>query len=260
MTYLSEVLADNPLHYWRCADAAGSQLIDIGSAKWHMHAAAAGAGVGPATPLGYSGPADDSGAFDGCVNSIYANTGTPALIPTGDMSAEVWVWPFRNLNLNGTFLNFMNGAAPFGLARNGTQWEAQYNNVNAPFAVNYTYQTWHHLVMTFTAGNVHLYVDGTARAAAAVAAAGAFSAVVTLASNLALGNFADGYVSEAAIYSAALSAARVTAHYAAAHFPLPTPVYQQAGVNPSGGAGPVPLSAALTQLLADTGRVFHNAP
>jgi hypothetical protein len=206
--------------------------------------------------LGYSGPNTDTGALDAALTGVYANTGSAAAFAAGRMSMECWLWQYQNLPGAGTYLSASNGANLFGLFRNGTQWGAIYNNTSALFAVNYSYQVWHHLVMTYDLVNVSLYVDGTVRATAVVAASLAFNSVFAIATNLALANWGQAFISEVAVYNTTLSAARVTAHYTAADNVGAAPTFKQSGVAPVAGAGGAPLSTLQAEILASVRKTY----
>jgi hypothetical protein len=249
LSYLAEVVADNPVHYWRCADPGGGLGHDIGSVPVHIHS------VGTPT-FGYSGPNSDGGSLDCCLDGQFANTGEAIAHAGGQMSLEAIVWVWQALASARFFVAFVNGGAFFSLQRSGTQWQALYNNIGANSAANYTGKAWHHLAMTFDLANVRLYVDGSQRAITAAAPSAPFNAIVEVCSSPTQTLFGNSFVSELAEYTVALSAARVLAHFNAIDQVGQAPVYTQAGsFSPSTGSG-----APLSSVLPYVSRTYQNAP
>src|SRR5215468_592343 len=68
MSYVSTVIADAPLHFWRAADGGGQLAHDLGSRPWTIHCGS--------LLLGYTGVNSDGGAM-----FCAGNNGSPALRP-----------------------------------------------------------------------------------------------------------------------------------------------------------------------------------
>lgn len=241
MSYLSEVLADVPLHYWRMADPGGSLCHDIGSTPLHAR------GVGGVPVLGYSGIASDSGSLDLSLDGQYVNTGIPTPTPVNPVSLECWVWIFQRPGGNSAMLQprYPN---QMGLVRLTGNWSFIYNDVSVPAVTLPTAQVWHHLVGTYDGTNARLYVDSILEATAAVAAMASASEIVEIGSRAALDIFGTCFIAEVAIYGSTLSPARITAHFLAADNRGASPVFSQAGVAPGGGGSG---GASVSQELAD---------
>lgn len=223
MTYLSEVIADAPIHYWRCADPGGGLGHDIGSAPKHLHA------IGNPS-FGYSGPNTGGGSLDACLTGQYANIGIAEAIAGGRITLECFVWVFQNLVGAGQFLYMISGGAnQTALARTGTNWSAAYNGVACISPVGYVAQQWRHLALTYDLTNVRLYIDGVQQAIAAAGAMVGYNSMIEVGASVAVQFFGTCFFSEVAVYSTTLTAARLAAHFAAADQVSQAPVFQQAG-------------------------------
>jgi hypothetical protein len=235
VTYLSEVIADSPTHYWRMADPGGSLCHDIGSSPVHMHT------VGSPT-LGYSGPVSGGGSLDLSLDNTYANTGEPIAYAGGSVTLECFVWSWQDKANPVQWVMWPLAAGQICIYNDGAKWRGIYTATFIPAAgvdapVN---QSWTHLAFCYGAGAGQLYVNGTpSGAAVAVAAQAAQSAIFNCLFNALAAN--RGFISEVAIYATKLSGARVAAHYGAADQRTQAPVYQQAGKfdGTSGGSTPV---------------------
>lgn len=211
MSYLSTVLADNPVHYWRCADAGGPILHDIGSFPKHM--------LGPNNLLGYTGIANDGGSFVAYQVQFYTVRENVPL--TDPFSVEAWVW-----------ISEQTPGATYGIiewdgvtAGTGVSMEIRTDRkvqcfVNASAAIVGTTilstQTWHHLVVTYDRSSVRLYVDGVQDASLALTTATSANLHIGLGGKVnATAGVNFGFLCEGATYASALSAARVAAHYGA---------------------------------------------
>lgn len=251
MSYLSTVLADAPVHYWRCADPGGNLLHDIGSAPWHMLA-------GFQDDTGWSGVASDGGSANFSLNAHYANTGDTVNYPGGALTFECWVWVTQNMPAAGNLMTWMPGG-PIALNRTGTSWNWGYGGGASASALHYTAHAWHHLVGVWTGAVTQLYIDALAAAPGAGAAVAAGPGLLTLGEGQAGAPYFGALVAEAAVYFSALSAARVSAHYLAADNLLRDPVWSAAG-----GAGAVALNPQYTsnfqQLLIDLHSTYQNSP
>ena len=241
--YLSAVIADAPLHYWRCADPPGSLiLIDIGSSPYHLHA------VGVNAIIGYSGPVSDGGCVDLALDSSFANSGENIAAAVAAMSMECIVWPFEHHAITNQWTSLAIGAPhQQALFNSAGKWGFIYKNTVVPAApvTNVADQTWTHLVGTYNGANAQLYVNGAASGAAvAIAADVAYNDLFTLMGSVNTGS--RGFIAEVAYYNTALSAARVLAHYNAIDRINQPPIYSRAGVG-STSSGDLGLLAYILQ-------------
>jgi len=242
LSYLTEVLADNPTHYWRLADRSGEWAADIGSARPEMmiyKPQASGSVLG----LSYSGPNSDGGS---------ALVLSPSYVQCAAIQAT---FPFTIEICS--FFNYVTAALTalmawnydnqtVGLAIGGALpgvYVAYSSTGNAAGHVPSKY-VWDHVAGVYTAAATSLYVNGALQqTVGATALTGPQS--VFLGRTQANGQpLPGGSLSEVAIYPTALSAARLLAHFNALNQRTQTPVF--------GGAGDfsgAPTNAAYTDLL-----------
>lgn len=252
MTYLSEVIADSPIHYWRAADPGGALMHDIGSTPKHA------AGIGNPI-LGYSGPVSDGGSVDLSTSSRFANTGIAVVRPTTAITLECWVWIQQNLTGTNLFLSWPQ-SPDCALYMTGSQFIFGYNSVGSNSgAIAPTHQTWTHLVGTWDGTNVKLYVNAIAFPTNPVAALPAGSFIIEIGTNQANSFFSASFLAELAIYNTALSPARVNAHFLAADRTSQPPIYSQAG-GISGQIANVQYTGGTQQILADLFSHYANSP
>jgi hypothetical protein len=239
--YLTAVLADNPIHYWRCADPGGALAHDIGSVPRHQ------AMTNPETnPLGYSGPISDGGSLFGTGNSGRSNTGVAVPSYGTAYTFECWFWLFRDDTSPG---NIMSNQSVSALGWNSaTGWTWNGGGGVASSLTNYTLRAWHHLVGSVDGTSAILYVDGTQRATAAGHSASP-SDLVYFQENSSGTGVGQGGIAEAAIYNAKLSSTRVGVHFAAGDQVFQDPVYQLAGGVPGGLSAAAPYLGLLQQIL-----------
>ena len=209
MTYLSTVLADTPVHYWRLADT-GQVTHDIGSNPTHL--------LAPQTNPGYTGIASDGGSFfvQG-TGGPHHDTSIPSL--ASPISLECWFWlGWLRSAIQPLIMWDGRGAAPSPqLYLDGANKLTAYFSGAAAFGnpVATTDQTWHHAVATWDNANAKLYLDGAQVATQVLAGPATTSHPIGVGSYADNGNQIYGCICEVAIYSTALSSARVSAHYAA---------------------------------------------
>lgn len=251
MSYRSEVLADNPTHYWPFAEVGGLIVSDLQDAN--------GTGVSVAQSNGYKGAA--SGEGSAFINNV-SNNAFLALKTKGYASIpctfEAWVWLYAITGTYQEILMYGTSAQSLELLVQATNGKLQWNNrgVAAPFQLNgataLTPGGWHHVVGTLTAGAGKLYLDGS------VDASGTINASPLASSAFGLGGFTDrtqpinGYIGSCAIYASELSAARIAAHYAAADFKTNVPIYFGA----SSFQQAADISAAVAAVKADTAAIL----
>ena len=238
MSYLSEILADAPSHYWRLADPPGRIAFDLGSAPRHLLVD----GTTEITGLGYSGPASDGGSVlvehDGAVDSHNGITSTPSF------TLEAWVWPFQ-LGTAGCAMawDYTSGGASVQITGSDHPFiSSGPATLTGPAVV--TRQQWHHIVGTIGPLLAELWWDGVSQGTI-VSAPAVFTKQVLLGQG---GGQLLGWISEAAIYPIVLPNARIAAHFAAADNLGQQPVYRGGGAfaNSSGtGLSPADIAALI---------------
>lgn len=239
--YLAAVLADSPVHYWRCADPGGRLLHNIGSSSVPLTV------VGNGSP-GYSGPISDGGAVDLVLDGEYANTGLPITVATGLMTLECLCW-LDNLIVGNHYLVLVNSATLCALLHTGTQWSTYYNGSQQIAAVGITGQAWQHVVMTYDGVNQNLYLNGSFVRNQAVAPQAAGPNIFEVCTFAGASNFGDAFMSEIAVYSTALSAGRIAAHFAAIDQVGNIPLWSGAGGLQGGGGAGTSYNGILQEIL-----------
>lgn len=253
--YLTAVLADSPVHYWRLADPGGGLAHDIGSSPFHL-----GAGLSPR--FGYSNLNSDGGCEQVTGTDFPQSLGSIQSV-TSPFSLELWIWPLGQNTVNAFLWQWDGSASPESQAVYNANETVQFS-VNAALTNPVTTlapQAWHHIVGTYSGATGTLYLDGVNRGTFALAGP------VTIAKKISFGgtqgsasNVFQGFMSEIAIYSVALSATRVTAHFNAADQVSNVPVYTASG-GLSGAPGANTQFVGISQqLLANISTTFKNNP
>jgi len=251
MSYVTEVQADTPEHWWRFADPGGALAHDIGSAPLHMHA------VGGVPILGYSGPVSGGGSMDISLDNTFAHTGELMAFPGGALTIEFLYWRWRQIGTAGQILYWQAAPLQIAMYNSGAAWSFIYNNILAAAGVGVARvsQRWHHFVGTYDGANIKLYIDGALQATVASGAVVAFNGL--LGTYLPGGvNPGFGFYSDLAVYFHALTAARVAAHFAAVDQIGQPPVYQQAGGWTAGSGSGNPLAVDLSTVLSSVRKVY----
>jgi hypothetical protein len=247
--YLAAVLADAPLHYWRCADPGGALAHDIGSSPFALVS-----GSAYAAALGYSGPNNDGGAVQ-CDTGSGFLTSWLSFVPSAAMTFEAIAWPHDYAQVQGTVLGQTGvGDTRIGFLVTTGQPFAVAGGVAAIGAAGAPQQRWHHLVGTFAAGVLICYLDGVQVALVAGAALGNGIFAIGARANASDLRF-EGAVSEAAVYGAALSAARVAAHFGAIDSLTARPVYRAFG-----GSSYPTSTAPVGPGTEFVSKIYQNAP
>ncbi len=227
--YSAEVLADNPLAYWRHRESLGTTALDeAGNSAGPFNGTyTAGVTLGAAGPL-YGG----STAVDVNGSTGYVDAGAPVpLRLTGPMTAEAWVRADTSPGLASIagyadesitpvqlafFLFSVNAGYPT------LQWGANstFQSVSASSSIGTG--SWHHVAAIRDVQVVRLYIDGqlAGSATADTSVRTGTTAKLFLGadwSGSAATHFFDGQIAHVAIYDYALSPDRISAHYAAKH-------------------------------------------
>ena len=224
--YSGEVVADNPVGYWRLGESTGPTASDSVGANDGGY----GGGVTLGVPGAIVGGSDTAVSFDGSSGRVVVPF-TAALNPpayTAELWAKVdggagsWRSPLTNrdhLPPPGTgqrgylFYAGTNNRWQFW-GGTGTGWQSQ----NGPSVQD---GEWAHLAGTYDGTTKRLYVNGLCVASAPA------GLLQNTASNLHIGAGGDGGtefyfngdVDEVAVYDKALAGARVAQHYIAARYP-----------------------------------------
>lgn len=218
--YSAIVLEDGAAAYWRLNEATGTTAADsTGSGN-------AGTYTGGYTlnEMGALADGDAAVKFDGA--SGYVGVVGPVLAVASDQTLTVEGW----VNLDGTTSengsavqsnpgtivesNEGGGAAGFCLAINASNkvwwWPSGSNDRYSSGTISAN--TWHHIVVALTGGDVLIYIDGRLDSTQANIgqAAGSF---LRLAHQSWVGGWLCGTLDEVAVYPVALTAAQVWRHY-----------------------------------------------
>jgi hypothetical protein len=234
MTYPATVLANSPTHYWRCQEAGGPLLIDIGSSPYHL-------AMNSGFLLGSAGICGDGVAVF-CGPDLLQRMFIPKVgsYVTNPFTVEFWAYPFAVETLGNTCL-FSNadGTAHKGIEiflLSTLKWQvnvgngAAYLNI-APAAATTTY-AWHHVVMTMTGTTCTLYVDGVNLGTVTVTFVADVNTGLNFnASSTPTGgtSFSRALYTECAIYPTALSGADVTSHFNAGTLRNTIPLFRAPG-------------------------------
>ncbi|MBA3264389.1 MAG: DUF1929 domain-containing protein [Thermoleophilaceae bacterium] len=210
--YRDAVLADGPVGYWRLAETTGAALDTTGNAAGGSYLG----GVTRGVPGALAGDSNLAARFDG--TDDYVSVPDNNALDRGDVfSYELWV---KRGSVQGTTQRLLHkgaGVASLGFGQNnklvlvpgGT---GATNIASSTTAI--TDQLWHHVVATKNGAEVHVYVDGVDRTAAATNTTLTSNATAL---NIGRASTASAYssadIDEVAIYPTALTPARVLAHY-----------------------------------------------
>lgn len=258
MTYLSAVLADNPLHYWRCADPGGSIVHDIGSSPDALLMAGQ-----YQEPLPYIGPNSDGGSI--LLNGITGPWDLDGEALNNPFTVECWVWQQERTPAT-QYCILANLAAGGVLAalylNNGVPNLQGFGAPRATAVAAISKQHWHHLVGTVDAlGNGLLYVDAVVQPGAVVGAggAGSYTKAIGLVSPGGT-NVLSGALSECAMYSAVLTPTQVNNHFVAADNTISRPIYKANGTWSITTGSLTSNAQQLAVVLGDLSTTYLNNP
>jgi hypothetical protein len=222
--YVAEVLADNPIGYWRFEEQAGLAADSSGNSR-------DGTYMGGVTPGLFPGALTIGGtaaAFDGATSFIDL-PGVWGGVGMSELTIESWV--NTSDPITGTFQAILAGHDPNAFAHfqlNDVGGMGVYTDagfVTAPIVPATPTGEWRHVVMTAKSGETKVYVNGAQ-----------FGATVTapftniLESNnvdIGIGHMGErwfsGLLDEVAIYDTALSGERILSHFVAGGGTPPEP-------------------------------------
>lgn len=225
MSYVSEVLADSPRHFWSCASAPSMLVQDTGAVP------ACFIYNGSYNNGGFSGL--DLGGWAYYVSANNQLQSGIALPFTSPSTFEIWFWlPFVPSALYELYAWDGLGAGSLNIYIDaGNKLNCGGPGGTVTDTVNITARTWHHVVFAYDAVSGIGYKDGAAFGVAVAGSGAGFTGGVTLGARNGAGGM-TGLISAAAHYPAKLAAARVLAHYNAASLKALTPVFiAQGSVN-----------------------------
>jgi hypothetical protein len=228
--YASSVLADQPLFYHRMTEGTGTtSMIDTSP-----HGSTGVYGVATSTTSYFDVPGPAIGGIQEGValNGVsgFVTTEVSVVAPAA-FSVELWV---KTTTTNGgKLIGFGDKRVALSTSYDrhiyldstgnlllGVEDAGVKKTVQSLSAVNDG--VWHHVVGTFGAGTLALYVDGALHASGAAASALSMSGFWRLGGDQLAGwpsqppsNFVEAHVDELAVYPSALSATRVGDHFAA---------------------------------------------
>ena len=250
--YVSAVLDDNPVAYWRLGEASGNFASQIGSY--------AGTDAGHDVARDFAGPQSPTYIGFGAGNKGIDVNNTPGNVTAtdyisvthntvlnpgaGNWSMEAWVWVDALQGNEGYIVSKMDGSRNgYGLslsAANGptVTFRQPFNNEGFPEEVvalgasALSLNTWHHIVGTInrnataTQDRLTLYVDGDQKNT--LLSDKIFGWSLTPSTALTIGSLGTTYglkgaIDEVPVYSTALTADQVAAHYDAAFTAIPEP-------------------------------------
>ncbi len=218
--YSTEVLADEPVGYWKLNETIGTTATNLGSAE-----SADGTYIN--TPaLNQAGPllgGAGAVALDG-TSSEYVNiTGVPAALSiAGDLTLETFIW----IDPTAGTAHFLWGPNSYGLTYDASDTLILLGETDGIFDgltgwdSGISEGAWHHLVVTRNASTrkAMAWLDGVPMTEGGVAEQVAYVpsgslAALYLGSGVASGGWLKGRLAHVAIYDKVLTPERIAAHY-----------------------------------------------
>ena len=239
--YVSSVLQDTPLVYYRFEETSGTSLANAGSlGNTHDAGTLGGVSLGVTGPI-ISEPSNSALGLNGSDAYARANAAIASADFGSDGSYSIEMWFKENINHTGDLLALtsnpgaQHGVLVEALGGNGGLRYLHRSpvgnsggwNIN-PSAQTYTTgvgAVWHHLVLVNNGGAMSLYLDGVVDSVTATAVNPIdFDVDITI-GRLGVSNslrYYNGNIDELAFYDQALGADRIQAHFAAASIPEPS--------------------------------------
>jgi hypothetical protein len=222
-SYVAAVLQDNPVSYWRLGESSGTTAADEIGALDGTVTGQVGWGVAGAIAL----DADTAATFNG--SSSLIDIGSPAALVfdgTSEISIEAWVNPVT-LDPSDRGIVTRQAGTPehgweLGISSSGLKFRRFLDASALEEAIFTGVGDWaggyHHVVGTYAAGTLKLYVDGlhVVSASSTAPLTSVDAKVILGARESGTSGYYEGLIDEVAIYSKELPAERVAAHYLSA--------------------------------------------
>ncbi|TMK79966.1 MAG: hypothetical protein E6G45_02105 [Actinobacteria bacterium] len=210
--YRKQVLADEPIAYWRLGEASGTSAADL-TGNGNTGTYAGGVTLGAAGAL--AGDSDTAASFDG-VNDDVTVPHTAALNLNDSFSIEFWAKQTSFTNTTPGIINKGTSGTANGyliFATNTGVLTLKRNNVSVSTTAGALTAAYKHFVVVYDGTYVAWYVNGAFNSFGTVTyPANGSAAGVTLGLGDP-GQFANDALDDVAIYQTALSQPRITAHY-----------------------------------------------
>src|SRR5690348_91953 len=216
--YPDAILADNPLHYYRCDEASGTTAVD---AKGNLNGTYS-AGVTLGTAGGLTGDTDTAITLNGTTGNLTAGaTG----LPTGNHAVALSVRTWMSANPSATAIVAQVGTNAGGQAfeifinTTGTVQAAVVGGTATAASAALSLSTWHDLAAAYDGTNVYLVVDGTVVGTNAVGVAVNLTygaTALAFGSSVSGSSFFNGRIDEASAFTTAPSTTRMQAWRTAA--------------------------------------------
>jgi hypothetical protein len=259
VSYSATILADTPTAYYRLGEASGTTMTDSsGNARDGSYSSVTlgvtGLLVGdPDTAVTYSG-----------ATSSHGDVTWAAWMNTAAETVECWIETTTASGVQLLICRDSLGQRNYQFRLNGSNLEFITINggagvVTAAQAVSVSDGVPHHLVATYDASNIKLYVDG-----ALVNTTAAVGGLSGGGCNLMIGNFPSpglgffGTMDEVALYGYALTGTQIAAHYVAGTTASGTPATATGAVAFT-GSGAAAASASASGTLTFTGTTTARA-
>ena len=210
--YRNQVLADEPLAYWRLGEPSGTSAADA-SGNGNTGTYGGSPTLGATGAL--AGDTDTATSFDG-VNDNVSVPNNAVLNLNGSFSIEFWAKQTSFTNTTPGILNKgASGTANGYLISAGNTGILSFkrNNVTLATAAGSLTTAYKHFALTYDGTTVRWYVNGVAGTSSALALpANASAAALTIGLGDA-GQYANDAIDDVAIYQTALSTTRIAEHY-----------------------------------------------
>jgi hypothetical protein len=210
--YRNQVLADEPIAYWRLGESSGTSAADT-SGNGNTGTYGGGPTLGATGAL--AGDSDTATSFDG-VNDNVSVPDSAALDLNGSFSIEFWAKQTSFTNTSPGIVNKGSSTTADGYlisAGNTGILTFKRNNVTVATAAGALTAGYKHFVLTYDGATVRWYVNGVAGTSSALALpANASTAALTIGLGDA-GQYANDAIDDVAVYQTALSTTRIAEHY-----------------------------------------------
>jgi hypothetical protein len=222
LPYRDEVLADQPIAYWRLGEASGTMAKDE---TGHITDGTYSGGVTLGQPGALTGDPDTAAAFDGQTGRLDSSSSTLDFTGVMPYSVELWARPTKMPttgyeriiskehaagNRQGYFVSY----SPPGGIVSFERWSNQMGEGAVTPAI--PLNVWTHIVGTYDGTQLAIYANGALAMSIPssrqlLPVSEPFS-VGTFSGNM-LSDYFAGSVDEVAVYDHALTAARVMTHF-----------------------------------------------